>query len=141
MHPIIALQGALVGALKADAALGALIGTEGVFDATPKGRAPPYVVVARHDVIQRDGDIAPGQEHRLLIHCWGDQPSRRRALELAERVVAVGLGLSAAELVVTHAEHVRTDSVIDTQTGLARAAVTLRFLSEAVTATGAGTPT
>ena len=132
MHPIVALQGALVSALAGDAELVAIIGANGVFDAPPRGRAAPYVVIARHDVVQRDGDIAPGQEHLVLVHCWGDQPSRRRALAIAERVLAVGLAVSAAGLVVSHAEHVRTDTLIDRDTGLARAAVTLRFYSEPV---------
>ncbi len=130
MHPISLLQGALVTALKADAALVAISGVDGVFDAAPNGRPAPYVVIARHDVIQRDGDGAPGQEHRLLLHCWGDQPSRKRALDMAERVVAVAMGFVAAEITVTHREHVRTETVIDKDTGLARAAVGLRFLSE-----------
>lgn len=129
MHPISLLQGALVTALKADAALAALVGS-GVFDAAPKGRATPYVAIARHDVLARDADAAPGQEHRLLLHCWGDQPSRKRALDMAERVIAVALGLTAAGITVTHREHVRTDTVIDRDTGQARAAVTLRFMSE-----------
>ena len=131
MHPISLLQGALVTALKADAGLVAIAGADGVFDAAPNGRPAPYVVIARHDVVQRDGDEAAGQEHRLLLHCWGDQPSRRRALDMADRVVAVALGFAAAGIVVTHREHVRTDTVIDKDTGHARAAVTLRFLSEA----------
>ncbi|HEY8356297.1 MAG TPA: DUF3168 domain-containing protein [Ramlibacter sp.] len=125
MHPIIRVQGALVAAFKEDAALAAIVG-EAVFDAPSKGVAPPYVVIARHDVLQRDGDLAVVQEHRVLLHCWADQPSRRRALEIAERVVAVALAVSG----VTHAEHVRTDSVIDGETGLAKAAVTLRFMGE-----------
>src|SRR5690606_4145975 len=62
MHPITLLQGALVTALKADAALVAIAGADGVFDAAPKGRPAPYVVVARHDLIQRDGDATPGWE-------------------------------------------------------------------------------
>jgi hypothetical protein len=131
MHPISLLQGALVTALKADAALVAITGADGVFDAAPTGRAPPYVVVARHDVLSRDGDAAPGQEHRVLLHCWGDQPSRKRALDMAERVVAVAQAFAASGLTVTHREHVRTDTVIDDDTGQARAAVTLRFMSEA----------
>ena len=130
MHPISALQGALVTALGDDAALVALVGPDGVFDAAPNGRSAPYVVIFKHDMIQRDGDAAPGQEHRLLLHCWGDQPSRRRALEMAERVVAVALDLAAGGITVTHREHVRTETMIDRNTGLARAAVGLRFFSE-----------
>ena len=132
MHPISLLQGALVTALKADAALVAIAGADGIFDAAPNGRPAPYVVIARHDVIQRDGDGTPGQEHRLLLHCWGDQPSRKRALDMAERVVEVAMGFAATGIAVTHREHVRTETVIDRDTGLARAAVGLRFLSEAI---------
>lgn len=94
MHPIASLQAALVTALEGDGALTALIGAGGVFDAPPRSRPAPYVVIDRHDVRQRDGDLAPGQEHRVLLHCWSDQPSRQAALEIAERVVAVGLGVA-----------------------------------------------
>ncbi|WP_375449546.1 DUF3168 domain-containing protein [uncultured Devosia sp.] len=133
MHAIVLLQGALVAALNADAALVALIGTGAVFDAPPKGRTGSYIVVARHDALARDGDASPGHEHRLLLHVWHGQASRKAALAVAERVVAVALGaaLSGTGLAVTHAEHVRTDTVIDGATGQARAAVTLRFFSEA----------
>lgn len=130
MHPIARLQTALVAALGADADLAALIGAGGVFDAPPRSRPAPYVVIDRHDMRQRDGDAAPGQEHRVMLHCWSDQPSRKAALDIAERVVAAGLTPMPVGLVVTHAEHVRTETVIDNATGQARAAVLLRFLSE-----------
>lgn len=130
MHPIAALQTALVTALEGDAALVALIGAGGVFDAPPRSRKAPYVVIDRHEIRQRDADQAPGQEHRLLLHCWSDQPSRKAALEIAERVLAAGLSPVPPGLVVTHAEHIRTETAIDNATGQARAAVLLRFLSE-----------
>ncbi|WP_052715625.1 DUF3168 domain-containing protein [Devosia chinhatensis] len=130
MHPIAVLQAALVTALNGDGALVALIGNGGVFDAPPRSRPAPYVVIDRHDVRQRDGDDTPGQEHRVLLHCWSDQPSRKAALDIAECVIGTGLGVTPAGLVVTHAEHVRTETVIDNTTGQARAAVLLRFLSE-----------
>lgn len=130
MHAIVSLQGALLAALNADAALVALIGSGAVFDAVPKGRTDSYVVVARHDVLARDGDGAPGHEHRILLHVWHAEASRKAALAVVERVVAVALGavLSGGGLVVTHAEHVRTDTAIED--GRARAAVTLRLLTE-----------
>lgn len=130
MHPIAALQAALVEALGADGALSALVGAGGIFDAPPRSRPAPYVVIDRHDMRQRDGDDTPGQEHRVLLHCWSDQPSRKAALAIAARVVAVGLDPAPSGLVVTHAEHVRTETLIDEATGQARAAVLLRFLSE-----------
>lgn len=129
-HPIVALQAALVGALEADAGLTALVGAGGVFDAPPQNRPAPYVVIDRHDIRQMDGDATPGQEHRVLVHCWADRPSRKAALAIAERVLAARTGLGPAGLVVTLAEHVRTETVIDAATGQARAAVLLRFLTE-----------
>jgi hypothetical protein len=125
-HPILALQSALVAALKADADLAGV----GVFDAPARGVAAPYIVLARHDLLPRDGDAAPGYEHRVAVHCWAAEPSRKAALALAERVVAVGQALSAAGLRVTHRAHERTDTAIDGETGQARAAVALRFYSE-----------
>jgi hypothetical protein len=130
MHPIALLQAALVAALDGDAALVDLIGAGGVFDAPPRSRPAPYVVIERHDMRQRDGDETPGQEHRVLLHCWSEQPSRKAALDIAGRVVAAGLELVPVGLTVTHGEHVRTETVIDNATGQARAAVLLRFLSE-----------
>lgn len=129
-HPIVSLQSALVAALEADAALVALVGSRGVFDAPPQNRPAPYVVIDRHDVRQSDGDITPGQEHRVLVHCWSERPSRKGALAMAERVIAAKDGLVPVGLKVTLAEHMRTETVIDAATGQARAAVLLRFLSE-----------
>ena len=131
MHAIVALQGALVGALNADADLVALIGAGAVFDAPPKGRSGAYIVVARHDVLARDGDNAPGHDHRVLLNVWHGEASRKAVLAVAERVVAVALeaALSGAALTVTHRQHVRTDTMIEG--GQAKATVTLRFFSEA----------
>lgn len=131
-HPITALQVALIAALRADAGLAALVGG-GVFDAPPRGRAPPYVTIARHDLLPRDGDLAPGHEHRLLLQVLGDQPSRKAVLAIVERVLAVALdgALAPDGLVVTLRRHERTETSIDAKTGLARAAVTLRLFSEA----------
>jgi hypothetical protein len=125
-HPIVALQSALVAALKADAELTAV----GVFDAPARAASAPYLVIARHDLLPRDGDLAPGFEHRVAVHCWAAEPSRKAALALAERVVAVADGLAAAGVWVTHRAHERTDTAIDLETGQARAAVALRFYSE-----------
>jgi hypothetical protein len=125
-HPIVALQSALVVALKAHSGLAGV----GVFDAPGRGAAAPYLVVARHDLLPRDGDIAPGFEHRISVHCWAADPSRKAALALAERVVAVAEGLTATGVRVTHRMHERTDTAVDLETGQARAAVGLRFFSE-----------
>ena len=130
-HPIVALQGALVTALRADGALTELIGTEAVFDAPPKGRDPPYVVIARHDLLARDGDLATGYEHRLLIHSWAAEASRKAVLASVDRVISIAMTAELdAEIVVTNRTHERTDTAIDVKTGRARAAVSLRMFSE-----------
>jgi hypothetical protein len=133
-HPITLLQGALVTALRADAALTGLIGPSKVFDAPPKGTQPPFLAIDRHDIAPRDGDDAPGHEHRLVVMAWHPDANRRAVVEIAERVLAVALGggLSGPALTVTHAVHQRTETSIDTRSGQARAAVHLRFLSEPV---------
>ena len=131
-HPIIALQGSLVAALAADAQLVALAGEGGVFDAPPKGRAGAHVTIARHDLLARDAAGAPGNEHRLLLHAWAEGPSRRAAVTIVERVVAVALGapLDGGGLLVTHRVHERTDTEVDGRSGRARAAVALRMFTE-----------
>lgn len=128
-HPIVALQTALVLALRADSALNELVGSA-VHDAPPVGTEAPYVAISRHDVVPRDGDLTPGNEHRVLLAIWSDQPSRRAALEIAERVLAVAQSFTAADIAITHRRHERTDSAIDLDTGRARAALAFRFHTE-----------
>lgn len=128
------VQAALMTAWGADAPLALLLGEGAIFDAPPRGAKPPYVAILRHDVVPRDGDAAPGFEHRLTIHCWSPHPSRTRAMEIADRIerVAVMGALSPTGHVVTHRRHVRTQTAVDLSTGRARAAVELRLLSEPV---------
>ena len=131
-HPILELQAMLVAALGEDAELAGLIGEDGVFDAPPKNRKPPYVTIARHDVLPRDGDLTPGFEHRVVLHAWAGEPSRKAVAAVVARVLAVALdGALSGPRLVTHRRHERTDTAIDRSTGLARAAVSLRFFTEA----------
>lgn len=133
-HPILALQAPLVAALRADPALQALLG-EAVFDAPPIGQTPPYVLISRHDIVPRDGDTAPGHEHRLLLHVFVRDPSREAVLAVVERVQVVALGavLDGPDLLVTHRRHERTETVIDPVSGRARAAVAIRMHTEPAT--------
>ena len=130
-HPIVALQGAMVAALRADAALTALIGPA-VFDAPPRGQVAPYVVIARHDVLPRDGDAAPGNDHRVTLNIWHPESSRKSVLAIADAAGAVLLAgmLAPAGLAVTFASLDRTDTSIDLSTGAARAVLALRFFTE-----------
>lgn len=130
-NPIVAFQAALMTALDDDLELLALV-QGGIFDAPPKGERPPYVTVTRHDLAPRDGDAAPGWEHRVVLNAWAGEASRKAALAIADRVLVVALNAALdGELVVTHRRHVRTETVIDRGTGFARAAMELRFFTEA----------
>lgn len=131
-HAITELQTSLVTALTADVQLTALIGADAIFDAPPQGGTLPYLAIMRHDVLPRDGDIAPGNDHRLLINCWHEGASRQAVLTIVDRLLAVALtaDLSSAALVVTHSQYDRTDTAIDLETGHARATIALRFFSE-----------
>lgn len=122
-HPIVQLQGALVAALR-DAGLT-------VFDAPPAGQALPYVAIARHDLLPRDGDEAPGYTHRVLLHAWAGDASRKAVLALADTAVTTALGgFDASPLLVTLARHDRTETLIDGRSGRARAATALTFYTE-----------
>jgi hypothetical protein len=131
-HPILALQTTLVAALAADTALTALIGSNAIFDAPPKGKSAPYIVIARHDMLPRDGDAAPAYEHRVLVHLWHADASRKSVLVVADAVTMVALSadLDSSSLLVTNRLCERTDTAIDLDTGQARAALTFSFYSE-----------
>lgn len=123
-HPILSLQATLVVALRAAGLT--------VFDTPPQAQVPPYLVIVRHDVLPRDGDAAPGHEHRLLLHAWTAEASRKSAVAIAEQVVSTALAseLSSDALLVTLKRHDRTDTAIDPVTGRARAAIALTVFSE-----------
>jgi hypothetical protein len=131
-HPIVALQGALVTALRADAIVNSLIGSA-AFDAPPRGQAAPYVVIVRHDLVPRDGDAPPANEHRVMLHIWHPESSRKAVLAIADAAATVllGGGLAPAGLAVTFVSLDRTETTIDLSTGAARAVLALRFFTEA----------
>ena len=124
-HPILALQANAGRRLARQDGLA-------VFDAPRPGRAPPYVAIARHDVLPRDGDAAPGHEHRLLLHAWTAEPSRKSAVALADEVVSTALGggldsddaAGDAQPARAHRHRHRAGF------GRARAAIALTFYSE-----------
>jgi hypothetical protein len=122
-HPIMLLQSALVAALREDL-------EPPVFDAPPKETAPPYVTIARHDVLPRSGDVAPGYEHRVLLHVWAMDASRKAVLAIAEDVIELALDLVSDDITITLTRHDRTDTAIDQATGRARAAIALTYFTE-----------
>lgn len=131
-HPIVVLQGALVAALRSDAALTALVPAEAIADAPARGTLPPTISIARHDVAPRDTDLAPGLEHRLVLQLRHPEPSRKAVLGMVEAALAVVLGadLDSGGRVVTLRRHERTETAIDLKAGQAVASLALRFFTE-----------
>ncbi|HHB83602.1 MAG TPA: DUF3168 domain-containing protein [Devosia sp.] len=131
-HPVIELQTSIASQLNMDSTLISALGANAIFDMPPKGKSGPFMVFSRHDLIVRDADIAPGNDHRVQLSIRVPEPSRAEALALAERVVLVLTGneLSTPDLRVTSVSHVRTDSAIELKTGRAYATIHFRILSE-----------
>jgi hypothetical protein len=72
--PSLALQGAVVARLKADAPVAALIGTR-VYDEVPTSATFPYVVVGDGQVIGDDDDCADVSEVTFQVHAWTRSPA------------------------------------------------------------------
>lgn len=130
-HPIAMLQALLVPALLADPDLVAALGGPNVFDAPSRGIGSPYVTILRHDLLPHDGDLTPGFEHRIVFEARHPDASRRQALAAIERIEAVASAVTgSSDLIVTSVFPVRIETAIDLKTGEARAALTLRILTE-----------
>jgi hypothetical protein len=127
-----ALQAALVSALAADPAVASAIGSDGILDAPPQGRHPPYLAISRHDALNRDADLAPGADHRMSLTIWVPRASRATALAIAADVTRVALFAlgDPAGWRITHRHHERTDSEIEPRRGWTRATLRLRFFTE-----------
>lgn len=84
--PALALQGAVVAALKADAAVTALAGDR-VYDRVPgPDTAFPYVSLGPCDVVQNDATCIGGADVTLQIDVWSREPGFREAKALAGAV-------------------------------------------------------
>ncbi len=133
-HAIIELQTKLILALKNDAQLVSYLGSDAIFDAPPERKKAPFVAIIRHDIISKDGDETPTNEHRILLHARHNHVSRKSVLEIVDRVLYVALNqdLSSANLHVTYASHIKTETMIDNKSSTALATISLRILSEPI---------
>jgi hypothetical protein len=83
------LQKAVVGALRADAGLLAIIGSAtNVRDFVPPDRTFPFVAIGRATARDNSTDTLAGEEHVMTIRCWSRATSRAEVLAMAERVSA-----------------------------------------------------
>ncbi|MCF6344638.1 MAG: DUF3168 domain-containing protein [Devosiaceae bacterium] len=133
-HAIIELQTKLILALKNDAQLVSHLGSDAIFDAPPERKQAPFVAIIRHDIISKDGDETPTNEHRILLHARHNHVSRKSVLEIVDRVLDVALNqdISSANLHVTYVNHIKTETMIDNKSSTALATISLRILSEPI---------
>lgn len=76
----LALQKAIVAALKADAHLKVLIGDPPrIYDDPPRDAPFPYVTIGASTLADWDTSEAPGFEHAILLHAWSRYGGRREA--------------------------------------------------------------
>jgi hypothetical protein len=97
-----AVQAAIYGRLRADAALGALVG-EAIFDAVPPG-APPelYVVLGPEVVLDASDASGRGAEHRLtvsVVSTTGFAPAKAAAAAVSEALEGAEMALGRGRLV------------------------------------------
>ncbi|MBX4992896.1 hypothetical protein ABID08_002069 [Rhizobium binae] len=70
MDPVFELKAAVIGRLKADAALAAFVAGN-VFDRPPDGAKPsPYISMGPWDATTDEADCIDGMEINMQIDCW-----------------------------------------------------------------------
>ena len=131
--PILALRAAILARLQPDAALAGLMGgIVRLYDGPPRAAEPIYAVYG--DAVARDQscDGVRGHEQEAALVVFAIPGSARSALLAAERIAALldeaDLALDGHHLVnlrITAAESARDD-----RTGLARATLRLRAVTE-----------
>ncbi|SMP11403.1 Protein of unknown function [Shimia sagamensis] len=124
-----ALQEAVFGAVQADVALSALVGSD-IFDQLPTGKVPPlFVTLGTEAVVDRSDVDGKGAEHRFVVSVIGDACGfakvKAAAAAVSDVLVDADLTLTRGRLV-----YLRFDRAVakrDTRKNLRR--VDLRFVA------------
>lgn len=126
------LQVAIVGALKADAALTAIVGTR-VYDAVPPNATYPYVSLGQPQVLPDKADCVDGSIVVYTIHGWSSDLGR--SVQIKHIGARIGGVLDQNEITLTGhrvviAQHEQTNYLDDPDGITKHVAVTLRFSTE-----------
>jgi hypothetical protein len=125
--PSLALQSAIVTALRSDAALVALTdGESRVFDDVPPRTPYPYITIGQ--TVERDWSTGSeaGHEHTVTLHVWSRANGRRQVHQIAaavrQRLHNAGLDVTGHRLVNLRHEftEARRDGDGETYRGLVR---------------------
>jgi hypothetical protein len=87
MSASLALQGAIVAALKADAAVAAIVAGR-IFDIIPPGAQMPYISLGEDQVLPDGGDCFDAYDIRSAIHLWSRKVGMPEVKRLAAAVDA-----------------------------------------------------
>ncbi len=85
-HAALALQAAVIAALRADAELVALLGGPRIHDQAPPRSHPPYVTVGEHTTRAWDTFTWRGHEHFLTLHAFSAHGGRQEAWRIVTRM-------------------------------------------------------
>ena len=133
--PILALRGAILSHLLADAELAALMGgAVRLHDEPPRAAEPVYAVFGAAAARDWSTGGDRGHEHDVAIVAWGKSGSARSALAAAERMADLlheaALAPAGHRLVAIRVTAIECDR--DAATSLARATVRLKAITEVI---------
>jgi hypothetical protein len=132
MSAELALQGAIVARLKADAGVSALIAGR-VYDRVPATYALPYVQIRTLQGIEDAAECIDGREVYIDLDAWSDKPGKVEASRVAE-AVRKALNFAPLALEEPHAlveiAHRDTDITTESDALTSRARMTFRALVE-----------
>ena len=76
------LQAAMVAAMRADAALTALLAAPGIYDLAPPSASFPYITLGRSDVADWSTGTEEGGEHLVTLHVWSQGSGKAQCLRI-----------------------------------------------------------
>jgi hypothetical protein len=135
VSPILALRAAILARAAADAELVALMGGAlRLYDEPPRAAEPVYAVFGEVTAQDWSTDLDRGHEQDLSIVVWSREGSARSGLAAAERLSALldGAALALAGHRFVNLRVTSIASARDERAGLARVAVRLRAVTEAL---------
>ena len=109
--PSLELQKAIVAALKADAAVTAIINGR-IYDAVPGGAAKPYVSFGPFQLLPEHGDCLDGGEAFVTLDAWAAGPDTVQVKQLG---TAIARALDMAPIVLDAPQRLVEMSVEQTQ--------------------------
>jgi hypothetical protein len=92
------VQKSIVGALKSDVALIALLGGERIYDSVPRQASYPFVVYGQSIASDWSTSSERGDEHLLTLHVWTKSGGKRDVFRIMNEVRRV---LGEVELALT----------------------------------------